>query len=403
MQRRLGISRRVQNKMKKGKIDVITKYFYPIAAGIETNILETYSVLAKRGWDITIHTSKDTYLKKNHLPSHETIRKLKIKRYLFNSEVYGYMPEIDWGKTNIVALHNFNVSHMRILFKILWLKINREKKFKLIITPHGGFNPEWKIFDLPTRIMKFVYQYTLGVLLAKLTSDGFRAVSVWERKEMVKKGLSPEKIEVISNGLENEAYMDVDKLASLEIKKIVKHSGKYLIQIGRIYPIKNYETVIRALPSIPKEVNYLIVGQDEKSLDYKQGLVNLAKELGVNDRLKFLGVIRGVDKYYLIRHAKAMVHMAIWESFCNVVHEAMSQGTVCIVANNTALPLLIKNRKNGYLVNTHDHKILAKTINKILSHKNMEEIMKIKTNEKNFVKNNTWTKTAEKLERFILK
>ena len=43
------------------KIHVITKYFYPVAAGIETNILETYSVLVKKGWDVTVHTSKDEY------------------------------------------------------------------------------------------------------------------------------------------------------------------------------------------------------------------------------------------------------------------------------------------------------------------------------------------------------
>ena len=45
--------------MSDKRLHVITRYFYPVAAGIETNILETYSILASRGWDITIHTSKD--------------------------------------------------------------------------------------------------------------------------------------------------------------------------------------------------------------------------------------------------------------------------------------------------------------------------------------------------------
>lgn len=58
----------------KGKIHVITKYFIPVVAGIEVNILETYSVLAKEGWDITIHTSKDTYLQKGHLADTDEVR-----------------------------------------------------------------------------------------------------------------------------------------------------------------------------------------------------------------------------------------------------------------------------------------------------------------------------------------
>lgn len=389
--------------MKNKKIEVITKYFYPVTAGIETNILETYSVLAKKGWDITIHASRNTYLEKNSLSEKEKIRGLTVRRYTFESEIKGYMPDIDWENTGVVALHNFNVSHLRILIKIFLLKLQGRKKFKLIITPHGGFNPEWRVFNFPTRILKFAYQYTIGNWLANFTSDGFRAVSVWEKEEMIKKGINPGKIEIISNGLEDEAFMNVEKLASVRVRRVVKQYGKYIIQIGRIYPIKNYETVIKALPLIPKDVNYLIIGPEEKSLQYKEKLLKLAIQLDVADRVKFLGVIRGVDKYYLIRHAKAMVHMAIWESFCNVVHEAMSQGTVCIVANNTALPLLIKNRKNGYLVDTKDYKTLAKTISRVLSDKYKKEIKNIKINEINFVKDNTWVKTAHKLEYFINK
>lgn len=387
--------------MKNKKIDVITKYFYPIAAGIETNILETYSVLAKKGWKITIHTSRDTYLNKNFLPLNENIRGMNVKRYTFKSELAGYMPDIDWGGNGVVALHNFNVSHLGILLKVLSLKIQKKKKFKLLITPHGGFNPEWKIFSPLTRIVKISYQYTLGTILTNLTADEIRAVSIWEKQEMIKKGLNPKKIKVISNGLENEAFLNVDKLASKKIIETIKESGKYILQIGRIYPIKNYETVIKALPMIPDDINYLIVGQDEKSLSYKESLLSLAKNLGVEKRIKFLGVIRGVDKYYVIKHAKAMVHMAVWESFCNVIHEAMSQGTVCIAANNTALPLLIKNNHNGYLTDTFDYIKLSKVINNLLKKYNTPEIKKIKSEGKNFVKNNTWIKTADQLENFI--
>ena len=42
------------NTSSQKHIDVITKYFVPVVAGIETNILETYSVLVQKGWKVLI-------------------------------------------------------------------------------------------------------------------------------------------------------------------------------------------------------------------------------------------------------------------------------------------------------------------------------------------------------------
>lgn len=384
--------------MESKNIDVVVKYFYPVAAGIETNTLETYSVLAKSGWNVTVHTSADTYLEKDSLPKEEVIRGITVKRYHYGSEFSGYMPDIDWENTDIVALHNFNVSHVSILLHALKLKIQGKKKFGLVVTPHGGFNPEWSIYPLKMKLFKYIYQYTIGTLLMILVADGLRAVSEWEKQEMIKKGIPAKKIRVITNGLEDEAYKNVEKLASSQIKKAVQNWGEYIIQVGRIYPIKNNETTIRALKDVPN-VKYVLVGPiaDEK---YKEKLVSLAQELGVLDRVIFAGVIRGVDKYYVIKKAKAMVHMAIWESFCNVVHEGLSQGNVCIVANNTALPLLIKDGVNGFVIDTHDNHKLAEKINYVLTHDKSDRIQKIREKSKEVGDESSWAHVAGKMSDF---
>jgi len=282
------------------------------------------------------------------------------------------------------------------------MKLTGKKTFGLVITPHGGFNPEWRVFSKIQRIIKPLYHFTLGTLFINLTADGVRAVSEWEKNEMIKKGISKKLIRVITNGLEDEAFMDVDKKASNDIKNTVKRFGKYIIQVGRIYPIKNYETVIRALPKIDKDINYVIVGQEEKNTEYKESLIKLADELGVGKRLKFAGVVRGVDKYYLIKKAKMMVHMAIWESFCNVVHEGLSQGLVCIVANNTALPLLVKNGVNGYVVETKDHLGLAKRINYVIKNFNGQAIKNIRKLNQEFGKDSSWSSVSAKMGEFYL-
>ena len=382
----------------KKHIDVIVKYFIPVTAGIETNVLETYSVLAEKGWDIAIHTSKDTALEKDILSDSEEIRGLKIKRYHFGP--FGFKPKIDWRNTDMVCLHNFDMfPHFQILIKSIYLKLIGKKNFALIITPHGGFNPEWSVFPLVQRIIKFAYNYSLGALLINLAADGVRAVSEWEKEEMTRHGLSKNLITVISNGVGDEAFVDIENLAGQKIKNEVESFGRYIIQIGRIYPIKNYETAIRALRYLPSDINYIIAGpvSDKK---YHEYLINLSKELGLQNRVHFVGVIRGVDKYYLIKNARAMVHMALWESFCNVLHEALSQGVVCVAADNTAIPYIVKDKVNGFLVPTKNYRALADKLNYVINNYDSPEMQKIRGDNLIVGRKWSWRNVAEKMDEF---
>jgi glycosyltransferase involved in cell wall biosynthesis len=385
--------------MNKRRIDIISKYFTPANAGIEVNILETYKVLAST-WDITMHTSTDTLKEIDVLPATDVVENIQVKRYKFGK--LGYFPQIYWAKADLVCLHNFNVFFFPIL---VWLKIKKLQgyKFTVVVTPHGGFNPEWSVFPKLQGTLKYWYHKTVGTFCLNTVVDKIRAVSLWEKRSMVEMGVNPKKISVITNGLENDAFKDIEKLASSDVKKKVKSYGKYLIQIGRVYPIKNYETVIKALAQLPKDVKYLIVGEEEKNnhySGYKQQLIELARTLGVEKRVIFTGQVRGVDKYYLIKHAQMMVHMALWESFCNVVHEGMSQGLVCVVANNTALPLLIKDGVNGYCVETMDSVMLANKINYILDNKQSAKIKQIEERNRKLGLEVSWTQVAGKMDTF---
>lgn len=383
------------------KIDIVVKYFYPIAAGIETNVIETYSVLVEKGWDVTVHTSRDNHTQKNILQDSEVIRGIKVKRYKFG--IFGYDPKIDWDNTSIVALHNFDIfPHVRILFRSLYRKIFGKKKYALVLTPHGGFNPEWSMFSWVKFLIKFSYHYSLGVLLINSVVDGVRAVSEWEKVNMIKKGIKSKLVVVIDNGIEDEAYKDLDTLVTSDTKAMVKKFGKYVVQVGRIYPIKNYETTIQSLAKTKSGLNYVIVGpiSDEA---YLLKLKKLIIELGLENRVFFVGVIRGVDKYYIIKNAQMMVHMAVWESYCNVVHEGMSQGLPCIVANNTALPLLIKDGINGYCVGTFDSLELSKKIDFVYENKDNAVIKDMQKANTEYCLGNSWREVAGRMENFYIK
>lgn len=377
------------------KLRVLVKYFYPVAAGIETNILETYDPLAESGWDVELYTTTDTLTQSNVLKQSETLRHINIHRFPWHW--FGYFPKIDLGQGSLLCLHNFNITpHMFYLVKSIWDTLAKRKNYTVILTPHGGFTPEWSTFPIVQRAVKWLYHRSIGVWLINLGVDGVRAVSEWERNEMIRCGLRPNLVTVISNGIENAAFDNTDDQLDTAFKKKVAAYGKYIIQVGRIHPIKNFETPIAALANLPKDLKFMILGPVGDP-SYKLMLEQQITKLGLQDRVIFLGVVRGAEKFYLMKHAQMMVHMAIWESYCNVVHEGMSQGLVCIVADNTALPLLIKNGVNGYCLPAKNIKALASKIRFVLEHKQSAEIIAIEQRNKLQVREHSWTNVSKRM------
>ncbi len=387
-------------RSKNRKVDVIVRYFWPVVAGTEINILQTYSVLAKEGWDVTIHTSQDTLLEKNTLPLSEVYRGLWIRRYVF--KLFGFWPRVNWKKTDIIALHNFNiVPFYWILFYTLLLKTFGRKRFTLILVPHGGFVLHTKHLPWLRRLAIPLFYYIIGVPLINLTVDGIRNVSNWEKQEMLRKGINQKLLHVIPNGTEPDAYADVDRDASDSIRRQVKECGDYIIQMGRIEPVKNYETTIRALKFLPKHVNYIIVGPTQ-DVAYKQYLDTLIESEGMGSRVFFVGVVHGVDKYYLLKHARLMSHMSIWESYCNAVHEGLSQGLVCVVSNATGLPELVQEGSRGYCIDPYDYETLGLRINTLLSLRDSAELNIITERNSKGVRLRSWSDVARDFARMVV-
>ncbi|MCU0679521.1 MAG: hypothetical protein MUC28_03720 [Planctomycetes bacterium] len=120
------------------KIHVISKYFYPPPGGIEVSMLESFSRLVRDGYEITVHTGRDSYMEKNSLPAKAEINGIKIKRY--PAAWYGFWPRLDWDEASAVTLHNFNIfPHLAVMLFTLWRKIRSKKNYLLVLHTHGGY------------------------------------------------------------------------------------------------------------------------------------------------------------------------------------------------------------------------------------------------------------------------
>lgn len=391
-----------RRKMKKNKfsVAVVNRYFYPVTAGVETNLLEIYPHLKTRGWDVSVHVTNNTLDSKNILKKKDRIKGIKVNRY--KTSILGFFPKISWNSVDLVSIQNFTISpHIYILSYALILKLLRKKKFALVLSTHGGFTPDWSTFSPTQRIIKRFYHNTFGLFLINNVVDGIRAVSEWEKNELITVGVKSSLIKVIGNGIEEEAFLPLEERISSQTKRAVAKYGEYILEIARIHKIKNIETTIKALRYLSTDITYVVLGQIEDKQYFAQ-LQQLVKKLKLEKRVVFAGTMRGFDKYYLIRKSRLFVHMARWEAYANVIIESMSQKKVCIVSDIPALAPVIAEGKNGTRVPTTDHKRLAKTISFYLNKRNEGRIKIIGENNYEFSKNQSWSKIVSTIEKYYI-
>jgi glycosyltransferase involved in cell wall biosynthesis len=386
------------------KIQGLSTYFYPVSAGLETVVLEVYGRLASQGWNVDMFVTNMDIKKRGSLNSCENVKNIKVHRY--PNFLYSFWPfaiKLDFHSGGLICFHDFDIfPHVFIFLKIWLLKILNKKNFSVIFTGHGGFSISLNTNSPAKLKLKQVIDHSLGVFLINRVADKIQVVSKQGEKSLIKSGINPNLIYVIGNGIEELAFSDINTNASEKIKGSLAKIGNYIVQVGRIDPVKNFETPIKCLKYLPNNIKLLIIGE-EQNTDYRIKLENLAENLGVKERVIFFGKVAGTDKYYIMKHAIAMVHMALSEGFGLVVLEAMSQGCVCVVSKNTALEELIINKQNGFCENYYDFEKVAEDIKFIINMQNGELIKSMRKKNVSLTLNKGWGNIVKIVENFYIK
>ena len=121
-------------------------------------------------------------------------------------------------------------------------------------------------------------------------------------------------------------------------QKSKNNKKPYFLYIGRHDPHKNLTSLITAFSQISnnKEYELWIVGsQDDR---YTPKLQQQAKELEIENQVKFLDYINYDQLPIIINQAIGVVFPSLWEGFGLPVLEAMACGTPVITSNISSLP-----------------------------------------------------------------
>lgn len=147
--------------------------------------------------------------------------------------------------------------------------------------------------------------------------------------------------------------------------------------IGRVHPEKGIEYLIRAVREVVKivpEVRFLIVGDAALGKEeYQKRMRDLSAELGLADKILFLGYRKEVVK--IIAALDILVLPSLREPFGLVSLEAMAMKKPVVATNTGGSPEVVIDGKTGLLVPPRDSGALFSAIIRLLKDKELARKM----------------------------
>lgn len=237
----------------------------------------------------------------------------------------------------------------------------RKKGTKVIYTAHGFhfFKGAPLINWLIYYPIEKVASYFTDVLITINKEDYERARTKFHAK----------KVEYVPG-----VGIDIEKFNNIKVNIVQKRKelgvdldDTVLLSVGELNKNKNHQIIIRALAKLHRpNVKYIVVGQGA----LKGYLVNLAKELGVEKQVIFLGFREDVAEIYKV--ADIFVFPSKREGLSVALMEALASGLPVVASDIRGNEDVICIGENGELVKDNNLNIWKEKIEEILVN-NMEK------------------------------
>ena len=184
-------------------------------------------------------------------------------------------------------------------------------------------------------------------------------------------GASADAIHVIYPGVDADRFRpDATGAAALR-RPLAADDELVLLTVGRLQRRKGHDLVIKSLPDLLRRspgLRYVIAGDGEE----RQALESLATELGVRDRVTFVGRVSNTDLPAYYAAADLFVHPnrtdgADFEGFGIVFLEAAAAGLAVVGGTTGGAPEAIAEGETGALVSGVDVDELTACVGRLLA------------------------------------
>jgi len=348
--------------------------------GIQTSYWETAKRLLKMGHEVHLYGGKGSirwqmpkglkillfpFIDRNKFPD-------------FGTRFRKFAERLSFGRHTLKPLmeNRYDIIYIRKPFEMPLMLYVKQKTGSKVVFRSGGT------------------EFFPGYRLMAKKLDSLLACSHWNAEQI--KNYADLEPRVIYNGVDVERFIPLPKNPRLGGKYGIKPEDFVVLSVGRLVGWKGFQYGIQALRFVKdfNKIKYLIVGSGE----YERELKRLAKQLGVESKVFFLGRVENkeVPFFYSIADIALFPTIGADDAFPNSLCEAMACGKVCIGSEIGGIPEAIKDGQTGFLVPPRDAHAIAGKIDFLSRNKDLLETMGVKARQR-VVDNFSWDIIVKKL------
>jgi glycosyltransferase involved in cell wall biosynthesis len=351
----------------------------PRAGGAEVHLHETFGRLVGRGWQVTAVTSGwRGAAARVHLDGIEVHR--TGGRYSYPLAAFRHVRGPLSDRRFVLTVEDLNKAP---LFSPLWAPGGH-----VLLVHHLFGATGFQGASVPVALATWLLERVIPPVYRSVRTI---AVSESTRADLVQRGLSPSRIEVIENGVDTAAYVPAAR------------GGRYprptLLYLGRLKKYKRIDLILAAVArlrdrGVPPTLFVAGEGDDGPRLR------RLARELGLTpDIVSFLGLVSEEKKLELLQRAWVNVLTSAKEGWGITNLEAAACGTPSVVSDSPGLRDSVLDGRTGLLVPHEDVATLADKLQALLSDEDLRDRMG--SAARHFAMTLSWDATTERLDRTL--
>ena len=350
----------------KLNIAFYTDTFLPAVDGVVTSILNSKKELERKGNTVYVFAVGDERTKRMSRGYGNVIvtRGVRLRKYpQYNLALFPFTASLKLPR-DIDVIH----AHTPFLMGTMALLLSRLNRVPLVGSFHTLFVNKEVIKEYTIqnkRMQKFLIRHAWSY--ARFFYGRCNAVIAPSRaiKKMLEKhGIK--NVYVVPNGIDLDRF-NYKKVsgAALRMKLLKNKKDRLVLYVGRMSKEKNIEVLLKAARRLSNEKVEFVLGGSGPALDHYK---SLARELGVDDKVSFVGFIpdRKLPEYYAASDLLCLP--STFETQGIVALESMAMNRPVVGANYLALKEIIINGKNGEKFSPHNDASCARKIEKVINH-----------------------------------
>ena len=360
------------------KIALIPGVFFPLPGGAQVQTHNLANKLVEMGHSVDILLLNKTDIKNNFYNTF-IINKLLLSIFFYLNKIFkinfSFYLKLYFKK--IIKKNNYDIFHFHLLnFKTLYiLEILKELNQKVIVTVHGIDIQIDENINYGYRLNK---SYEKKFLNAVTKVDKFFSISENVKDDLLKLGISENKIIPIPNGIEKKKFLQMKETKKDINKKI------YLLSVARFAKEKKGFDLIPLIAKLlnEKKINFqwTIVGYNSK---YIREIENMKS---FDENFKYLENINNLEEKFfphnnlikVYKNNHVYINLARIESFGITIMEALASGLPVITFDTKGGNELIKNDHNGIITKNFSPEQIVHAISQY--YKNLDLYKKHKKN-----------------------